>query len=101
VKLGDIALGNDAWPDAAKQWGNNFSNQFETPVLFYALCLAATLAGATGWVMTALAWAYVATRVGHTLIHTGANDVRMRFNVFLVGVAVLAAMAIGVAWATL
>ena len=97
VRLGEVALGNDAWPDGPKKWSNNLTNQFETPVIFYALCLVATLTGAAGYAMAALAWIYVATRIGHTLVHTGGNDVNQRFMVFLVGVAVLAAMLAGVA----
>lgn len=96
VKMGDIALSNEAWPKRARAFGNNMNNQFETPILFYALCGAAIFIGATHWGMVALAWLYVATRVAHTLIHTGSNNVRRRFTVFVLGIAALAAMWIGV-----
>jgi hypothetical protein len=101
VKLRDVAISTEAYPDYARQAGANFSNQFETPVLFYALALVATHVGATGWVMAALAWTYVASRVVHTLIHTGANQVMTRFRVFLGGVAALAAMWVGIVAALL
>jgi hypothetical protein len=94
--LQDIALSADAWPDDVKKLGNNASNQFETPVLFYGLAVIATLIGATGWIMVALAWAFVATRIGHTLVHAGANDVRLRFQIYVVGLAAILGMWFGV-----
>jgi hypothetical protein len=65
-------------------------------VLFYALVMFAIQTGATGWIMQGLAWAYVATRVVHTLIHTGQNNVKKRALVFTVGLVALLAMLIGV-----
>lgn len=96
VTIGQVALSNDAWPKRARAFGNNMNNQFETPVLFYALCGIATYAGATGGIMTGLAWLYVATRVIHTLIHTGGNNVFRRFQAFVAGIGALVAMWFGV-----
>lgn len=101
VTMGQVAVSNDAWPTKAKQAANNFTNQFETPVLFFALCLLAMTVGAGGWIMTLLAWGYVATRVAHTVVHVGSNDVRLRFNIFAVSVTILFLMALGVAFAAL
>ncbi len=96
TRIKDIAVTSEAWPEKARLAQNNFANQFETPVLFYALVLFAMQVGATGWIMQALAWAYVATRIGHTLIHTGANNVKRRALVFTVGLGALLAMLIGI-----
>lgn len=98
VKLGDVALDNSAWPARVRAFGNNMNNQFETPVLFYALIGIAIYVGATGWGMAALAWGFVACRVVHTLVHTGSNDVRRRFQVFLVSMFLLMAMWGGIAF---
>ena len=46
--------------------------------------------------MAVLAWAYVATRIIHTLIHTGSNRMARRAIVFAAGVACLFFMWIGV-----
>jgi hypothetical protein len=92
VRMADIALSTDAWPDDVRKVSNNMHNQFETPILFYVLCGAATYIGATGLVMALLAWAYVVTRVIHTSVHVTSNDVQRRFMVFAVGIAVLVAM---------
>jgi hypothetical protein len=92
VRVRDIALSNDAWPDSAKKVSNNMHNQYETPVLFYVLCGVATYVGETGIVMTVLAWLYVLTRVIHTAIHVTTNRVSHRFFVFAAGVLVLILM---------
>jgi hypothetical protein len=96
VRLKDIAVTSEAWPQKARQAQNNFANQFETPVLFYALVMFAIQTGATGWIMQGLAWAYVASRIVHTLIHTGRNNVKQRALVFTVGLVALLAMLVGV-----
>ena len=96
VKLADVAVSTERYPDSARLAAANFSNQFETPVLFFALILIAIHVGATGYVMAALAWAYVATRVIHTLIHTGTNQLQQRAIVFAVGVACLFFMWLGI-----
>jgi hypothetical protein len=96
IRLKDIAVTSEAWPQKARLAQNNFANQFETPVLFYALVMFAIQTGATGWIMQGLAWAYVASRVVHTLIHTGENNVKRRALVFMVGLGALLAMLVGV-----
>jgi hypothetical protein len=96
VRLADIAVSTERYPEPARLAAANFSNQFETPLLFFALILIAMHVGATGYVMAALAWAYVATRVVHTLIHTGTNQLQQRAIVFAVGVACLFFMWLGI-----
>ena len=96
LKLSDIAVSGDSWPDKAKLASANFSNQFETPVLFYALVMFATHVGATGWVMVTFAWIYAASRVAHTLVHTGTNRVMTRAKIYFAGLAALLAMLVGI-----
>ena len=92
VRIRDIALSGEPWPDDVKKISNNMHNQFETPVLFYALCGAAVYVGATGVAVVLLAWSYVATRLLHTAVHVTSNRVQHRFYPFAAGVLVLAAM---------
>lgn len=92
----DVAVSTERYPDTARLAAANFSNQFETPVLFFALILIAIHVGATGHVMAALAWAYVATRVIHTLIHTGSNRMAHRAVVFTAGIVCLFLMWVGI-----
>lgn len=96
VELADIAVSTERYPDPARLAAANFSNQFETPVLFFALTLIAIHVGATAYVMAALAWVFVATRVAHTLIHTGSNSLKHRAIVFGIGIACLFFMWVGI-----
>jgi hypothetical protein len=89
---GNLLLDSSGWPDDVRKVQNNFANQFETPVLFYALALLALVIKAASLPFAVLAWIYVATRVVHNRIHTGRNTLPLRGGSFLVGVAVLIAM---------
>ena len=92
VRVSDVALGERLWPTRVQQLSINLHNQFETPVLFYVLCGLAMFAGATNGVTVVLAWAYVATRLVHSYIHTTSNRIGQRFRVFAVGVVILSVL---------
>jgi uncharacterized MAPEG superfamily protein len=74
----------------------HYVNLFETPVLFYAACLAAMVTGVTGPVVLGLAWTYVAARAVHAWVHLGANRVRHRLRAFALGWICLLALWISV-----
>ncbi|MEL0631361.1 MAPEG family protein [Pseudoalteromonas carrageenovora] len=71
--------------DTVRVADRNFSNQFEIPVLFYAGCLLALQLNSASYLVAALACLFVVSRIVHTIIHLGNNNVRARFNVFLFG----------------
>lgn len=68
---------------------DNFSNLFETPVLFYVAILLALVLLVTDPLLVMLAWLYVLCRVVHSLIHTTYNRVMHRFYAFSASVFVL------------
>jgi len=76
----------------AIQAERNVKNLFEAPVLFYVACLAAVQAGAVDPWLVGLAWAYVAIRAGHSLIHLTFNRLRHRFRAFALSWVVLIAI---------
>lgn len=76
---------------------DNFKNLFETPVLFYLVCVLLMITGLQSPLLVGLAWLYVALRVAHSFIHCTYNKVMHRFYAFAASVAVLAAMWIGFA----
>ena len=92
VRVPDIALDSRKWPDDVLKISNNMHNQFETPVLFYALCGLAAGLGIAGTLMIVLAWLFVASRLAHTYIHLTSNHVLKRFMAFVFGVLALLAM---------
>lgn len=98
VKNGDVdlkraALHNDAWPDYVLLISNNIQNQFQTPVLFYALCFGFILMDAVDSLALGGAWTYVITRLVHAYVHTTTNFVPVRMRVFTLGMVALIFMA--------
>ena len=89
----------DALPLGVRQVGYNLNNLMEQPTVFYALVAYSYLAGQQNTVNLALAWAYVALRVAHSLIQATVNLVLVRFGVFALGTLVLAVLAGRDVWA--
>ncbi len=85
VKIGDIALGQSNWPERATQFGNNYRNQFELPVMFFALVAFTLIANKADLLFLAMAWIFVASRYVHAYIHVTSNRVSRRFFAFSVG----------------
>lgn len=93
-RLGDpeVALGRNEWSEEAAKRGNNYRNQFELPVLFYAVVAFALITGVADGPMVMLAWVFVLSRLVHAAIHIGPNIVKWRGLVFISGAIVLLAM---------
>lgn len=85
VKIRDIALGQPNWPERATQFGNNFRNQFELPVLFFALMTFVLVTGKANLLLMGMAWLFVLSRYMHAYIHVTANRVTRRFYAYSVG----------------
>lgn len=90
------ALDNGVYQEEARKIAANFTNLFETPVLFYVGAVFAILFGATNPWVGFLCWTYVLARIAHTVIHTTVNVVMARFAAF--GVSMLALLLL---WITL
>jgi len=88
----DLARGKTVWPEDAAKRAANYSNQFELPVLFYAVVAFALITKGADLVMVILAWAFVLTRIVHAAIHVGPNKVRWRSPAFAVGLLIVAIM---------
>lgn len=85
LTMAQIALDDTLWPEPIQKLQANVRNQFETPVLFFAGVAVALAIGAANWAVILFAWAFVASRVAHRMIHVGANRVRKRFYAFFAG----------------
>lgn len=75
----------------------NLANLFEMPVLYFALVPLLLVMRQVDMVQVVLAWAYVALRTLHSIIHIRTHDARPRFLVYLASCIVLSAMWIGFA----
>lgn len=97
----EYALGESARvpPDVSLP-NRNYMNLLELPLLFYVAMLLAQITAAGSPLLVGLAWAYVALRVVHSLIHITYNDVLHRFlafassNFVLLGIWVLLARSV-------
>ena len=98
VRIPDIALSSQAWPDRVKKIGNSYQNQFELPVLFYVAVMLAIVLSAVDWIVVGLAWVFVAMRVAHAAVHVTHNNVVLRLQVFSLGVVVVTALWIYLAF---
>jgi hypothetical protein len=72
-------------PPKVSRVADNYNHLHEQPTIFYALALAAQAAGAADGVAVGLAWAYVASRVVHSLVQATVNVIPIRFAVFTLG----------------
>jgi hypothetical protein len=62
---------------------DNFTNQFEMPILFYVAAFTISAIGATDVLYFRLAFAFVALRAVHSIIHCTYNRVMHRFLAYL------------------
>lgn len=76
-------------PPEVSRVADNYNHLHEQPTIFYALALAAQLAGAADATSVGLAWAYVGVRVAHSLVQATRNVIPLRFAVFTLGSLVL------------
>ena len=102
VRQGNVSIGyfgifqGGSEPEESAKAARHFSNLFEAPTLFYAACLAAMLTHDVGIAVQGLAWAYVAARVVHAIIHLGGNRIGHRMRIYFVGWLALTALWIQV-----
>ena len=89
----EYALGESAKVTAPVSLPNrNYMNLLELPLLFYVVLLLAWVTPPVPAAALPLAWAYVALRVVHSLIHVTYNHVLHRFLAFATSNCVLLAM---------
>lgn len=82
-------LMSELLPATVNNASNNLKNLFELPVVFYALCGFLLLVQRVDAVFLYAAWAYVAMRALHSLIHCTVNSVNARFTAYFLSSLVL------------
>jgi hypothetical protein len=86
-------------PPNVRWVADNYNHLHEQPTLFYALALAIHVGGLVDPVMAGLAWAYVASRVAHSILQATVNLIPVRFLLFVVGTLILVVMTVRAALA--
>ena len=73
---------------------HNYTHLMEQPTIFYAAVLILALAGEGSGINLALAWAYVAIRVVHSIWQATVNIISVRITLFTVSTLCLWVLAI-------
>jgi len=68
---------------------NSLANQFELPVLFYAVSILLYLVDADNAATVAGGWLFVALRYAHAYVHVTSNRLRYRRPLFIAGLVVV------------
>ncbi len=84
-------------PAAVARIRLNLANQFELPVIFYALALLLIALGKVTVVDVVAAWVFVAGRIIHTLVQTLTNNVPLRGQIFMINFLAVVALTAHVA----
>jgi hypothetical protein len=80
---------------ARVRWkADNYNHLLEQPTLFYAVAVSLAVLGDTSMGSLALAWAYVGSRVLHSLVQALWNNIQTRFAVFFLSSLILFALAV-------
>ncbi len=88
-------------PEDVAVFNRAVANQFESPVLFYALIAISLALGVSSWLTVILAAAYVALRWSHGMEMIGAHVVLKRRRIFIRSIKVLVALMAELALSTL
>ncbi|MES2320379.1 MAG: MAPEG family protein [Pseudomonadota bacterium] len=70
-------------PPRVRWKADNYNHLMEQPTIFYALALSLALIGEGNGTNLALAWAYVAIRIAHSLVQTLVNKIEVRFGIYV------------------
>ena len=91
-----FVLGRDE-PLEVARITRNLANQFELPLIFYAVVVLLVALGQVTLFDVIAAWLFVAGRVAHTLVQTLTDNVSLRGQVFTINFLAVVALAAHVA----
>jgi hypothetical protein len=72
-------------PEYAKIAERHYENQFEVPTLFFSTGIMHFSLGMANSLTLGLLWLFVVSRVLHTYIHVGSNNIRFRMPFYTLG----------------
>jgi hypothetical protein len=90
---------DSATPSAAVHVaGRHADNQFQAPMIFFFACCVHMIVNQVNETTVTLAWLFIFTRIVHSYIHLGRNNVRNRATAYIAGWIVLLLMWIQLLW---
>ncbi len=93
VATTDFKLGeSENVPEKVRLPNRNYMNLLELPILFYVVCILNLIHGNYSQNIIYIAWAYVALRIIHSIIHIASNHILSRLGVFAISNFVLLAL---------
>ena len=85
---------------ARVRWkADNYNHLFEQPTLFYAVALGLAALGRATTTDVTLCWAYVGSRVVHSIFQATMNRIEVRFVLFILSSFLLLALSLRLALA--
>ena len=96
VKRGEVeyvSFAHGDEPHHIERITRNLANQFELPVIFYAIVVLLVATKNVTTLDVIAAWVFVAGRVIHTLVQTLTDNVPLRGQVFLINFAAVVVLA--------
>lgn len=81
-------------PPRVRWKADNYNHLYEQPTLFYPIAIIAALAPGSGPTELGLAWAYVGSRVVHSVFQATVNKIEIRFVLFFLSSLVLLALIV-------
>ena len=85
----EAAINNTAWSLPVVLTSNALANQFQLPIIFYALCFILIHLNGVSQIALILCWLFAVSRWAHAIIHVTSNKVPLRLSTFLIGALVL------------
>jgi len=76
-------------PEYLKVLQNHYSSQFEIPIIFFLTCLAVVFFGKSSFPMFFLALSFILSRLFHSFIHLGSNNLKLRATSYISGFLII------------
>jgi hypothetical protein len=72
-------------PEYMVRAARHFDNLLQAPILFLVTGMLCLFFGLNGWVTVTLGWAFVVSRLVHTWVHLGSNNILWRAASYFTG----------------
>lgn len=86
------AYTESAPPEYSRIAERHYENQFEVPTMFFPVGVMHFALGMANTVTLSLMWIFVISRLLHSYIHLGSNNVRVRMIFFMISWLVIVAL---------